>query len=109
MSRVRIAFAVLILAALGVLGARLTPVYLDNMRLQRYVEGIARNADARTRPDDDLRVQVTEKASLLGLPVAADNVHIKRSNEQLQIDVRYIVRVSFPLYTVDLHFYPGAG
>jgi len=23
--------------------------------------------------------------------------------------VRYSVRVNLPLYTVDLHFYPGAG
>ena len=26
-----------------------------------------------------------------------------------RIDVRYVARVDLPLYTVDLHFYPGAG
>jgi hypothetical protein len=26
-----------------------------------------------------------------------------------RIDVRYNARVDLPLYTVDLHFYPGAG
>ena len=36
-------------------------------------------------------------------------VGIKRSAKGVRIDVRYIVRVDFPLYTVDLHFYPGAG
>src|SRR6185436_11235941 len=105
----RIAAAVLILIVLAVLGVRLLPLYLENMRLQSYVEGITQNAENRTRPDDVLRVAVLEKAAFLGLPVKADNVHIKRSDDNVRIDVRYIVRVDFPMYTVDLHFYPGAG
>ena len=109
MHRLRIAAAALILVVLAVLGGRLLPLYLDNMRLQSYVEGIAQNEEARTRPDDALRVAVLEKAAFLGLPIKAENVHIKRSSDTMRIDVRYIVRVDFPLYTVDLHFYPGAG
>ena len=109
MHRLRIAAAALILVVLAVLGARLLPLYLDNMRLQSYVEGIAQNEEARTRPDDALRVAVLERAAFLGLPIKAENVHIKRSSDTMRIDVRYIVRVDFPLYTVDLHFYPGAG
>jgi hypothetical protein len=91
------------------MGVRLLPVYIDNMRLQSYVERIAQDAENRTRPDDALRVAVLDKAAFLGLPVKAENVHIKRSEDGLRIDVRYIVRVDFPMYTVDLHFYPGAG
>ena len=109
MQRLRIAAAGLILIALVVLGARLLPLYLENMRLQSYVEGIAQDASTQTRPDDVLRVAVLEKAANLGLPVKAENVHIKRLSDRVRIDVRYIVRVDFPLYTVDLHFYPGAG
>jgi len=108
MPRVRTAIAVLILGILAALGARLLPVYLDNLRLQSYVEGMARNEETRTRPDEALRVAVLEKAASLGLPIRADNVHIKRSGDSTRIDVRYIVRVDFPLYTVDLHFYPGS-
>ena len=109
MHRLRIAAAVLILVVAGLVGARFLPLYLDNMRLQSYVQGIAQNAESRTRPDEALRVEVLEKAASLGLPVKAENVHINRSNESVKIEVRYIVRVDFPLYTVDLHFYPGAG
>jgi hypothetical protein len=109
MQRLRIAAAVLILIVLAILGARLLPLYLDNMRLQRYVEGITQDAENRSRPDDVLRVAVLEKAAFLGLPVKGENVHIKRSQESMRIEVRYFVRVDFPLYTVDLHFYPGAG
>ena len=109
MSRLRIAAAVLILIALAIMGARLLPLYLDNMRLQSYVERITQDAENRTLPDDALRVAVLEKAAFLGLPVKAENVRIKRSEDTMRIDVRYVVRVDFPLYTVDLHFYPGAG
>ena len=109
MSRLRIAAAVLILIALAIMGARLLPLYLDNMRLQSYVERITQDAENRTRPDAALRVAVLEKAAFLGLPVKAENVRIKRSEDTMRIDVRYVVRVDFPLYTVDLHFYPGAG
>ena len=108
MSRLRTVVAVLILGILAALGVRLAPVYMDNMRLQSYVEGMAHNAETQTRPDEDLRVAVLEKAAALGLPIKADNVHIKRSGDGTRIDVRYIVRVDFPLYTVDLHFYPGS-
>jgi len=109
MNRLRIAAAVLILVVLAILGVRLLPLYLENMRLQSYVEAITQNAENRTRSDDLLRGAVLEKAAFLGLPVKADNVHIKRSEDNVRIDVRYIVRVDFPMYTVDLHFYPGAG
>ena len=109
MFRVRIAAAVLILVVLGILGARLAPIYVENMRLQSYVAAITQDEVALTRPDEALRVAVLEKAAFLGLPVKAENVQIKRSTESMRIDVRYIVRVDFPLYTVDLHFYPGAG
>jgi hypothetical protein len=51
---------------------------------------------------------VLEKAASLGLPVKAGDVHIRREGEAMRIEVRYIVRVDFPLYTVDLHFYPGS-
>jgi hypothetical protein len=41
--------------------------------------------------------------------VKQDNVQVIRSRDGVRIDVRYFVRVTLPGYTVDLHFYPGAG
>lgn len=108
MHRLRIAAAALILVVLAVLGARLLPIYLNNMQLQSYVEEITHTAEGRTRPDDALRTDVLDKAASLALPVKASDVHIKRSEDSVRIDVRYIVHVAFPMYTVDLHFYPGS-
>jgi hypothetical protein len=106
--RVRMAFAALILLALVFLGARLLPIYLNNLRLESYVAGVTQDEANRTQSDATLRRAVLKEAASLGLPVSADDVHIKRNEDNLRIEVRYIVRVDFPLYTVDLHFYPGS-
>ena len=107
--RWRIAAAVLVLIALLGFGAMLAPIYVDNLKLQTYVEEITRRVDSQNQPDQALLQNVLNKAHELDLPVKADNVHITHSPEGLRIDVRYFVRVTVPGYTVDLHFYPGAG
>jgi hypothetical protein len=107
--RWRIAAAVAVLAALLGFGVMFAPIYAGNLKLQTYVAEITRQVDSRKQPDAVLRQNVLNRARQLDLPVKADNVQIIRSPEGLRIDVRYFVRVSFPGYTVDLHFYPGAG
>ena len=107
--RWRIAAAVLVLAALLGFGAMFAPIYAGNLKLQTYVEEITHRVDSQNQPDDALRQNVLNKAHELDLPVKADNVHILRSPDKLRVDVRYFVRVTLPGYTVDLHFYPGAG
>jgi hypothetical protein len=107
--RWRIAAAIAVLAALLGFGIMFAPIYLGNLELQTYVSEITRTVDNKNQPDEALRQNVLNKARELDLPVKADNVHIMRSPEGLRIDVRYFVRVTIPGYTVDLHFYPGAG
>lgn len=107
--RLRVAAAILILAGLGFFAFQLTPIYIRNQQLQRYVSDLTQAADAATLSDDILRDRVLQKAAELGLPVQASNVLIKRSNAGVRVEARYFVRVDLPLYTVDLHFYPGAG
>ena len=107
----RIALAVLVLAGLVFLLAVFTPIYFSNLKLQSFVSDVTQRVENRAKPDDQLRTMVVDKAHQLRLPVAAENVHISRAADgALQtIDVRYFVKVTLPGYTVDLHFYPGAG
>jgi hypothetical protein len=109
--RWRIAVAIGILLALGGLLAFLAPTYFRNLELQNFVSQMTRSEAAQTQSDDTIRAMVLEKAQSLQLPVAADNVHILHAADQKlqRIDVRYFVQVNLPLYTVTLHFYPGAG
>jgi hypothetical protein len=108
-ARWRIAAAIAVLAALAGFGILFAPYYIHNLRLQSYVAEITQAASSRTPTDQELRASVVAKASALNLPVKEDNVHILHLPEGLRIDVRYFVRVTLPGYTVDLHFYPGAG
>ncbi|MCC6861024.1 MAG: DUF4845 domain-containing protein [Bryobacterales bacterium] len=108
-SKWRVAAAAGVLAVLAALGSQLLPIYLDNMKLQQFVEETARQPDSSELSDLALQAAVLKKAATLGLPVRRSNVQVERSAGGLRIDVRYVVRVDLPFYTVDLHFYPGAG
>ena len=112
MSRVprwRIASAAVVLAGLLAFTAMFAPIYYRNLELQNFVSGVAQRVENQTNSDDVLRGWVLDKAHEIDLPIKEDNVHIIRSRQGVRIDVRYFVRVSLPGYTVDLHFYPGAG
>ena len=105
----RLALAILILAGMVFVLASFAPIYFHNLELQNYVSAVTHSVDSRSRSDDLLRTWVLNKARRLNLPVSEDNVHIVHSPDGMRIDVRYFVRVDLPGYTVDLHFYPGAG
>lgn len=105
----RIAAGGAVLLLLAFFGARLTPLYLRNLKLQQFVEETTRRVENQTISDDRIRTIVLDKAASLNLPVQADNVHVKHTPDGVRIDVRYAVEIDLPLYTVNLHFYPGAG
>ena len=105
----RVGAGAAVLVVLAVMGVRLVPIYVHNIELQQFVEDVTHRAAAPTSSDDILRTWVLDKAANLDLPVKADNVQIQRSPDSVRIVVRYVVRVDMPLYTVNLHFYPGAG
>jgi hypothetical protein len=107
--RWRIAAGCLVLAALVFMAILFAPLYVRNMSLQNYVDGITHRVENYGKSDDVLRGWVLDKAHELNLPVTEDNVHILRSGGAVRIDVAYMVTVHAPLYTVNLHFYPGAG
>jgi hypothetical protein len=98
-----------VIAGLVGLAAMLAPVYIHNLELQNFVSDLAARTDTPAKSDDVLRTWVVDKAHDLDLPIKAESVRILRSSEGMRIDVRYQVRVDLPGYTVNLHFYPGAG
>ena len=105
----RIAAGAAVLLLLAIFGIRLLPLYYSNYRLQRFVSATTQRVENKTKSDAMLRAWVVDKAASLDLPVKAGDVHIERPADGLRIDIRYAVRVDLPGYTVNLHFYPGAG
>lgn len=107
--RWRVAAAAILVAGLVVFAASFAPTYIHNVQLQNFVADLAVRPDTQAVSDDLLRTWIVDKAHTLNLPVKPGNVRISRSKTGMRIDVRYMVRVTAPGYTVDLHFYPGAG
>ena len=94
----RIAAGLAVLAGLVGMGTLLVPVYVHNLELERFVR--ARPA----APDDALKQAILDKGRSLGLNVVPDHVEIRHLPAGGPTGVRYVVRVTFPLYSVDLHF-----
>jgi hypothetical protein len=99
----RIAAAVVVLASLGLMGTTLVPVYLHNFELERFLR--------QTQPSSEeaLRKTIIDKGRDLGLDIVPDHLQIRPSPGASRTDVHYVVRVSLPLYTVDLHFSSNTG
>ena len=107
--RWRLAVAFLILAGLVFFLARFAPYYYRNFELQSFVSEITRRAEVQAKSEAMLRSLVVEKAHQLELPITEDQVHVTHPMDGVRIDIRYFVRIDLPGYTVNLHFYPGAG
>jgi NAD(P)H-dependent flavin oxidoreductase YrpB (nitropropane dioxygenase family) len=92
----RVAAAVAVLGGLGWIGALVLPVYLRNFELEKFLH------ESRPASEEALRQSILAKGHSLGLDIAPDHLQIRHGAGAA--DVRYVVRVSLPLYSVDLHF-----
>jgi len=100
----RLAAGSAVLLLLVLVAALLAPSYLRNRELDRFLDEVVRQPAYRTAPAEVLQVAVADKAARLGIPLKPSQVLVSRHGESLRIDVRYVARVDFPLYTVGLHF-----
>ena len=100
----RVAAGVLVLAALGLFASVLTPIYVRNFEFHEFVSHLTHNVDSQSRSDEALQRIVLAKARSLSLPVTASSVQVTRPGGSVRIDVRYVVQVDLPGYTVELHF-----
>jgi len=98
-----------VLAAMAAVLLSLAPVYLENYRLQQYLNAMAREPDFAATPDDTVRGRVVAQANALHLPVQPGDIRIARADGGLQLEMRYAVAMNLALYRVDLHFHPGVS
>ncbi len=95
-----------VLGSLIAVLAALAPVYFDNFQLQKYLRDVTRRP---TETDEVLRSQVLVRARQLDLPVTAGDIRIEHAGGKVQVEMRYAVQMTLPLYRVDLHFHPNAS
>ena len=105
----RVAAGIAVLVVLAAIGIVLTPAYVENWKLQRYVNELLDDPATATQPLDVTRARIVNKAATLGLPVHTDDVQVTHSQNAIRIDVLYRVPVDVAGYTVYLHFRPAGG
>jgi hypothetical protein len=103
------AAGVAVLVVLAAVAVLLAPPYYENWKLQRYLDALAGDPAISTTTPDAVRDKIVKQAESLGLPVHSDDVRVSRVDGALRIEVLYIVKINLPIYSVDLHFRPGAG
>lgn len=87
-----------VLAVLAWIGVLLIPVYLHNFELDRVLRA------SRISSENAARQFVLDRGRSLGLDISPNQLQIRRLPASTGVQVRYVVRVSLPLYSVDLHF-----
>jgi hypothetical protein len=101
--------AIGIVVALLAVGGLLAQPYLRNLQLQDFLEELAARPESVEAHPAQLSVAVMNRAAQLGLPVREDQIQVNRSGDSLRIEARYVVRVDFAFYTVDLHLRARGG
>ncbi len=101
--------AVLILAGLVGMAGVLAPPYVRNWRLQQYLNSLADDPNAPSRPPQQIASEVSRQAASLGIQLDPSSIHVVTRDARLSIHALYVVRVELPGYTVDLHFRPEVG
>jgi hypothetical protein len=96
----------LVLIAIGIL---LTPPYIQNWKLQRFVNGLVDDPATVSQSSDTIRNEIVTRAGALGIPLRPADVQVARPQNAIRVDVLYIVHIDFAGYSVDLHFRPAAG
>ena len=105
----RIIAGVAVLGILVIIGALLAPPYIQNWKLQRYVNELIDDPATAAAPPEVTRAKVVSRGAALGLPLDSNDVQVRQSNNSVRIDVLYLVHVDVAGYTVDLHFRPAGG
>ena len=92
-----------VLAAFSSILILLVPVYLRNHQLEEFLR------ETPAASDEVLEQAILNKSHSLGLDITPDHVQIRHPPGGGPTGVRYVIRVTMLLYTVDLHFSSNIG
>ena|SRR5690349_12042232 len=107
--RWRVLAGIAVLVALGAMAIPLLPPYLENWKLQRYLNDLMDDPATAGKSPEAIRASIVNHAGALGLAVHGDDVRVTRSDKAFKVEVLYVVHVDLAAYAVDLHFRPAAG
>jgi hypothetical protein len=91
--------------------AELIPPFFSNYEFEDVIKSEATMATYSTKPEDAIRDTIFKKAQDLEIPIAKEDIQVKRSGVQgtgsVLIETHYTVHVDLPGYPVELQFNPS--
>lgn len=84
-------------------GIKVTPQVINTGELDKEINALADRSSRREYTDARILNDILQKAEQLDLPVAKENVTIKRSAKRIKITVSYDIVIEFPGYTYVWH------
>jgi hypothetical protein len=96
----------LILAACVYVSARVIPIYVNEYEFQDGMQTIARFATVNRQGPDQIRDAIFKEAEKAELPVRKEDIKVRASSGNVNIDVDYSVTVDLHVYQWTLNFHP---
>ncbi|MCI0421570.1 MAG: DUF4845 domain-containing protein, partial [Acidobacteria bacterium] len=100
-------FSLLIVVALGYLGYKFIPHYMNHFQLKDALNEIAVYRAAGTGAGGGkktIQEEVLAKAKELGIPLQREDIKVRQEGEKVYITVKYTVPVELPNHVYDLNF-----
>lgn len=93
----------IILAVVVVIAVKTVPVLVNMGDLQKEIELLAERAMLSSYTNAVIKGRILQKAEALHLPVAPENVVVKRNSQFIDITVTYDIEIDYPFYTYHWH------
>ena len=111
MGRIKLIVGIFAIVATIYVGAELIPPYFSNYEFEDAIKSEATISTYSTKSEDAIRDTVFKKAQELEIPVAREQIKVKREGLQgsgsVYIETNYAVHVDLPGYPLDLQFTPS--
>ena len=97
----------LIFLALAVFIAfKMIPVKVKAAEVRQVMTDEAKSAG--TRNDGQIKEAILAKAREDNLPITEDNIKVQRGNNEITVDLDYVIPIEFPGYTYQWHIHQVA-
>lgn len=95
--------ALIVVAVVVVISIRTFPVMVNVGDMQKEIELLAERANLSTYTNKRIRDKILQRAEELNLPVAPENIKIKRNSKFIEVTVTYDIDITYPFYTYHWH------
>jgi len=95
--------ALIVVAVVVVVAVKTFPTVISVGDMQKEIELLAERANLSTYTNTRIKNKILQQAEELNLPVAPENIKIKRNSKFIDITVTYDIDIKYPFYTYHWH------